>query len=37
MIKDAIQNFEPRGDQHELFGDGRSSEHIMKILKNYFD
>lgn len=34
-ILDAIKNFQPKEKQHKYFGDGRASEYIAKILKQY--
>jgi UDP-N-acetylglucosamine 2-epimerase (non-hydrolysing) len=34
-IRDAIQNFNPTGEQRELFGTGDASTKIVKILEDY--
>jgi UDP-GlcNAc3NAcA epimerase len=36
MIKEAIQDFEPQGVQHELFGDGKSAYNIVEKLRDFF-
>lgn len=35
-ISSAIRNFEPRGRQKSLFGDGEAAKHIVKCLESFF-